>query len=138
MIQNVNTKIVKQIINPNKILIKLTASTKKELIETFLIFCNYGNAVKIRKDAEITIDLGLNYLNNILESVGYFRSTLEDFLKTLENYYLIKLLNRYNLYCTDNKIPIKLINESKLNAQKFYNEIPEENIKELDHEIENI
>ncbi len=134
-------QITKQNVSETKLLIKLVADSNKELLQNFWTYINYNrDCVKIRQGVELEKDTGLNYLTDWGENKsGYFRTTEKDFLKTLENIELIRILDKRKLYCPDNQIPQKLIKQSQNNARQIYNDIPDENVlNQVDYDEESL
>lgn len=119
-------KIQKSQVAENRTLIKITAENKKELIQEFWRYINYGNSVCLRKGSDITDDFGLTYIN-VLENEAYFTADTNEFIKTLQAIELFKL-SEYTQ--NEQQISDKMRKRAEINGLKIWNEIEETNIKD--------
>lgn len=132
-------KITKQTVNKNKILVKLTADSNRELIQHFWKFINYGDCVKLRKGAEIEDDTGLNYTNDFLKNSGYFRTNEESLIRTLQSISLFEILREKDPTHRWDVVPAKIENRAKRLGLEKYQMMPEENVlKDVDFDEENL
>lgn len=117
-------KISKQTVGENRTLIKISADNKKELIEYFYYYTNYGNSVCIRKGADIEEYTGLTFLN-VLENEAYFTADTQEFIKTLINLELHKLSRKTQ---HEKHISDKMRDKAKVLGQKMWESIEETNV----------
>lgn len=117
-------KISKQVLANDKVIIKISADSKKELTQAFWKFVNYGNVIKIRKGIDIEDLTGLTLLD-VTETSGYFRANIPDLIQTLINIELFKVLReRPEL----DELPEQVTIAAKKRGLEVFNSLPEENI----------
>ena len=132
-------KITKQILGNDKIIVKVVGDTRKEVIQHFFYFVNYGNCIRLRQyilddeySSDIQDDTGLTWLD-ITETSGYFRTKRKDLIQTLINISLFEILKKYPEV---DEIPQPVLEQAtKIGLDKYEN-IPEENILNGGLEIE--
>lgn len=129
-------KLTKQIINPNKILVRIKGESKEEIKGVFYKFINYGPAVSMKdcyfdeyeKGVEIEDFTGFNFLNDHLFNDGYFRSTQPTLLQTCQSIKLFEILRikdpQYELV----EIPQSFEIEANKQGEIWFNSIPDEDI----------
>lgn len=122
------TKLTKQTIHPDRILIKIKGENKKEVIQEFWKFINHGDSVHIRIGAEIESDTGLNWLNDYLFNEAYFRANEERLIKTFQSIALFDILRQKDPDSKWDEIPDKIIKASEKQGIINYHNLEEENI----------
>lgn len=140
------TKLTKQIISPNKVLVKISGNSKQEVIQEFWKFINYGSAVKMRacyfdqydKGVDIEDDTGFNWLNDFSYTEGYFRTDIPSLAQTLQSIALFEILRMKDPNCNWGDIPRRIEKQAELLGLQRLNEMPEEDIlnsvdKDINH-----
>ena len=109
----------------NKVLIKMKADTKAELVRNFYKFINFGNSVSIKRGADIEATTGLTPLN-ISFTEAYFTANIDRLIRTLASIELFKVSEKYDMEGI--KVPRDIVTKIRKLAEKNYNNIPEESI----------
>lgn len=106
----------------DKVLVKIRADTHKELVQNFYYFINYGNAVKIRRGADINATTGLTQLN-IAFTEAYFSADTVELIKTFQAIELFRASANYD--DKGEKIPKEIVKLTQAIGLQRFNEIPE-------------